>query len=37
MAGRLRSVREKLYDMLTNKLKTPGTWSHFKRGTGLYS
>ncbi|KAK4687119.1 hypothetical protein P7C73_g3003, partial [Tremellales sp. Uapishka_1] len=36
MADRLRSVREKLYDIIANKLKTPGTWFHFKRATGMY-
>lgn len=35
MAGRLRSVREKLFDVLANKLKTPGTWLHIKRSTGM--
>jgi aspartate aminotransferase len=36
MADRLRSVREKLFDMITNKLKTPGDWSHIKLATGMY-
>ncbi|WRT69523.1 uncharacterized protein IL334_006510 [Kwoniella shivajii] len=36
MSDRLRSVREKLYDLLANKLKTPGTWLHFKRASGMY-
>lgn len=35
MSGRLRSVREKLYDVLTNKLKTPGSWLHIKRSSGM--
>ncbi|WVR08207.1 hypothetical protein IAU60_005254 [Kwoniella sp. DSM 27419] len=36
MSDRLRSVREKLYDLLTNKLKTPGSWFHLKRASGMY-
>jgi hypothetical protein len=36
MADRLRSVREKLYDLLANKLKTPGSWFHLKRSTGMF-
>ncbi|TXT13344.1 hypothetical protein VHUM_00711 [Vanrija humicola] len=33
---RLRSVREKLFELLANKLKTPGTWSYLKRISGMY-
>ncbi|KAK8849534.1 hypothetical protein IAR55_004868 [Kwoniella newhampshirensis] len=36
MSDRLRSVREKLFDLLANKLKTPGTWLHLKRASGMY-
>jgi hypothetical protein len=36
MSDRLRSVREKLFEVLANKLKTPGTWFHFKRASGMY-
>ncbi|WVQ96110.1 hypothetical protein IAU59_003212 [Kwoniella sp. CBS 9459] len=36
MSDRLRSVREKLFDLLSNKLKTPGTWLHLKRASGMY-
>ncbi|WVF68585.1 hypothetical protein IAT40_003354 [Kwoniella sp. CBS 6097] len=36
MSDRLRSVKEKLFDLLTNKLKTPGTWLHLKRASGMY-
>ena len=36
MSDRLRSVREKLYDVVANKLKTPGSWLHIKRSTGMY-
>ncbi|BEJ06578.1 hypothetical protein CcaverHIS641_0311000 [Cutaneotrichosporon cavernicola] len=36
LAGRLRSVRDKLYAILANKLKTPGNWEHIKRASGMY-
>jgi aspartate/tyrosine/aromatic aminotransferase len=36
MADRLRSVRDKLFDVIANKLKTPGQWLHIKRATGMY-
>lgn len=36
MADRLRSVREKLYDLIVNKLKTPGSWTHIRRAAGMY-
>ncbi|KAJ9098177.1 hypothetical protein QFC21_004506 [Naganishia friedmannii] len=37
MSDRLRSIREKLYDYLTNKLQTPGVWTHFRGSRGMYS
>lgn len=37
MSDRLKSVREKLYDVLANKLKTPGSWIHIKRASGMYA
>ncbi|OCF46048.1 hypothetical protein I317_00136 [Kwoniella heveanensis CBS 569] len=36
MSDRLRSVREKMFDLLANKLKTPGTWTHLKKASGMY-
>lgn len=36
MSDRLRSVRDKLHDVIANKLKTPGEWNHLKRATGMY-
>lgn len=36
MSLRLKSVREKLFNLLTNKLNTPGTWTHFRYGAGMY-
>jgi aspartate/tyrosine/aromatic aminotransferase len=36
MSERLRSIREKLYDQLTNKLKTPGNWTHFRKSQGMF-
>ena len=36
MTDRLRSVRDKLYDVIVNKLKTPGNWLHIKRAHGMY-
>ncbi|WVQ79380.1 hypothetical protein IAT38_001477 [Cryptococcus sp. DSM 104549] len=36
MSDRLRSVREKLHDLLVNKLRTPGEWGHLKRPSGMY-
>jgi len=36
MADRLRSVRDKLHDVLVKKLDTPGSWIHIKRSTGMY-
>ena len=36
MAQRLRSVRDKLFDVIANKLKVPGQWLHIRRATGMY-
>ncbi|KAL7424869.1 aspartate transaminase aat1 [Cryptotrichosporon argae] len=36
MSERLRSVRDKLYDRIVNRLKTPGSWMHIKRAGGMY-
>lgn len=36
MAERLRSVRDKLFEVIANKLKTPGQWFHIRRATGMY-
>jgi aspartate aminotransferase len=36
LASRLKSVRDKLYELLTNKFKTPGNWAHIKRTSGMY-
>ncbi|KAJ9114114.1 hypothetical protein QFC20_001630 [Naganishia adeliensis] len=35
MSDRLRSIREKLYDYLTHKLRTPGVWDHFRGSRGI--
>lgn len=37
MADRIISMREKLYEMLTHDLKTPGEWSHIKSQIGMFS
>jgi len=37
MADRIISMRKKLYEMLTNDLKTPGEWSHIKSQIGMFS
>ncbi|KIK71059.1 hypothetical protein GYMLUDRAFT_33186 [Collybiopsis luxurians FD-317 M1] len=37
MADRIINMREKLYDMLTHDLKTPGEWGHIKRQIGMFS
>ncbi|KAF7339419.1 Aspartate aminotransferase [Mycena sanguinolenta] len=37
MADRIISMREKLYNTLTNDLKTPGDWSHIKSQIGMFS
>ncbi|KAG7528669.1 hypothetical protein FFLO_06000 [Filobasidium floriforme] len=36
MADRLKSIRDKLFDQLTNRLKTPGNWSHIRKTQGMY-
>ncbi|KDQ63696.1 hypothetical protein JAAARDRAFT_29716 [Jaapia argillacea MUCL 33604] len=37
MAERIISMREKLYDSLTDTLKTPGEWGHIKSQIGMFS
>jgi hypothetical protein len=37
MADRIISMREALYDLLQNKYKTPGDWSHVKKQIGMFS
>ncbi|WFD33068.1 aspartate transaminase [Malassezia sp. CBS 17886] len=37
MAGRIIDMRERLYDLLVNKYKTPGSWEHIKDQTGMFS
>ncbi|KAK0465112.1 glutamic oxaloacetic transaminase AAT1 [Desarmillaria tabescens] len=37
MADRIISMREKLYDMLSKDLKTPGEWGHIKSQIGMFS
>lgn len=37
MADRIITMREKLYTMLQNDLKTPGEWSHVKSQIGMFS
>ena len=37
MADRIISMRETLYNTLTNDLKTPGEWSHIKSQIGMFS
>lgn len=36
MADRIISMREKLYNMLSKDLKTPGEWSHIKSQIGMF-
>jgi aspartate aminotransferase, mitochondrial len=36
MAGRIISMRDKLWGMLTNDLKTPGEWGHIKQQIGMF-
>ncbi|ODO00712.1 hypothetical protein L198_03038 [Cryptococcus wingfieldii CBS 7118] len=36
MNKRLISARGKIFQILTDKLKTPGDWEHIKKGTGMY-
>lgn len=37
MSHRIIGMREKLYDLLTQKFQTPGTWEHIKTQTGMFS
>lgn len=37
MANRIISMREKLYNLLTHNLKTPGEWGHIKSQIGMFS
>ncbi|TFK57234.1 PLP-dependent transferase [Heliocybe sulcata] len=37
MADRIISMREKLYNMLSGDLKTPGEWGHIKSQIGMFS
>jgi aspartate aminotransferase len=37
MAHRIIHMREQLYDLLTNKYKTPGDWSHVTNQIGMFS
>ncbi|KAF9056219.1 aspartate aminotransferase [Panaeolus papilionaceus] len=37
MADRIISMREKLYNILTHDLKTPGEWGHIKSQIGMFS
>jgi aspartate aminotransferase, mitochondrial len=36
MAERIISMREKLFNMLTHELKTPGQWDHIKSQIGMF-
>lgn len=36
MADRIISMREKLYNLLTHDLKTPGEWGHIKSQIGMF-
>lgn len=37
MAHRIIAMREQLYDLLTNELKTPGKWNHITDQIGMFS
>ncbi|KAF9229341.1 hypothetical protein BS17DRAFT_688579 [Gyrodon lividus] len=37
MADRIISMRERLYELLTNSLQTPGEWGHIKSQIGMFS
>jgi len=37
MAERIINMRERLYGLLTNELKTPGEWGHIKSQIGMFS
>lgn len=36
MADRIISMRTRLYELLTNDLKTPGEWGHIKSQIGMF-
>lgn len=36
MAERLRTIREKLFDQLQNRLKTPGNWHYIRKSQGMF-
>ena len=36
MAHRIISMREQLYDILTNDLRTPGKWDHIVKQIGMF-
>jgi aspartate aminotransferase len=36
MANRIISMRDRLYDILTEHHKTPGSWEHIKRQIGMF-
>ena len=36
MAYRIISMREQLYNLLTNELKTPGKWDHIVKQIGMF-
>ncbi|KAJ8596932.1 PLP-dependent transferase [Rhizopogon salebrosus TDB-379] len=37
MADRIINMRERLYQLLSNQLQTPGEWSHVKSQIGMFS
>ena len=36
MAGRIIEMRRELYRLLTDELKTPGTWDHITNQIGMF-
>jgi len=36
MAHRIISMRDQLYGILTNELKTPGKWDHILKQIGMF-
>jgi aspartate aminotransferase len=36
MADRIINMRERLYNILTHNLKTPGEWGHIKSQIGMF-
>lgn len=36
MAQRIIDMRDRLFDILTNKLKTPGNWDHIVNQIGMF-